>query len=67
MSENFIATLLEILTTTVTRIAPLVEEGRAALSASDAASVHDALVKAEAATAALRSQVDAALAEAAAR
>lgn len=67
MSENFIATLLEILTTTVTRIVPLVEEGRAVLSAGDAASVHDALVRAEAATAALRSQVDAALAEAAAR
>ena len=44
MTASFIATLLEILTATLTRLVPLVEQGRAALSAGDAASVHDALV-----------------------
>jgi hypothetical protein len=67
MTASFITTLLDILTSTLTRIAPLVEEGGAALGASDAAQIHDALTKAEAATATLRGQVDAALAEAAKR
>jgi hypothetical protein len=67
MTASFITTLLDILTSTLTRIAPLVEEGGAVLGASGAAQIHDALTRAEAATATLRSQVDAALAEAAKR
>ncbi|HWA91800.1 MAG TPA: hypothetical protein VG889_17310 [Rhizomicrobium sp.] len=65
MTGNFIVALLEVLTETLTRLAPLVAQGRAVIGATDAASVHDALAKAEAATASLRSEVDAALAEAA--
>jgi hypothetical protein len=65
MTWTSIISFLETLAETLTRIVPLVSEGRAVLGASDADAVHDALVKAEAATATLRVEVDAALAEAA--
>ena len=65
MTWTSIISFLETLAETLTRIVPLVSEGRAVLGASDAGAVHDALAKAEAATATLRSEVDAALAEAA--
>jgi len=59
--------VLEALAATVTQVAPLVAQGQSVMSADDAAQIHAALQKAEAATAALRSQVDAALEAAAAK
>ena len=66
MSVTLILQILEALASTVTQLAPLFGEGQAVLSQTDAAAVHAALAKAEASTAALRPQVDAALAAAAA-
>jgi O-succinylbenzoate synthase len=67
MSAALIVQLITTLAQAVGEIAPLVAQGQAVLSQSDAAAVHAALVKAEAATASLRPQVDAALSAAAAR
>ncbi len=66
MSVTLIVQILESLASALGQIAPLVAEGQAVLSLDDAAQVHAALTKAEASTAALRPQVDAAL-DAAAR
>lgn len=65
MTEDIIVSLLGILSRTAVLLAPLLAEGKAVLSETDAAKIHDALLQAEAATAALRPQVDAALAAAA--
>jgi hypothetical protein len=67
MSITLIIQLIEALASSVAQIAPLFGEGQAVLSQSDASAVHAALLKAEQATAALRPQVDAALAAAAAQ
>jgi hypothetical protein len=61
MTITLIIQILEALANIVSQIAPLVAEGRDVLSETDAGAVHSALTKAEAATAALRPQVDAAL------
>jgi hypothetical protein len=66
MTVTLIIQILEALANIVGQIAPLVAEGRAVLSETDAGAVHSALTRAEAATAALRPQVDAALRSAAA-
>jgi hypothetical protein len=66
MSVTLIVQILESLAAALGQIAPLVAEGQAVLSLDDATQVHAALTKAEASTAALRPQVDAAL-DAAAR
>jgi hypothetical protein len=65
MTITLIIQILEALANIVSQIAPLVAEGKAVLSETDAGAVHAALTKAEAATATLRPQVDAALAAAA--
>jgi hypothetical protein len=65
MTVTLIVQILEALGNAVAQLVPLFAQGRAVLSDTDAASVHAALAKAEAATAALRPQVDAALAKAA--
>jgi hypothetical protein len=67
MSITLIIQLIEALASSVAQVAPLFTQGQAVLSQTDAASVHAALLKAEQATAALRPQVDAALAAAAAQ
>lgn len=64
MSVTSIIQILQALAVTVSEVAPLLGQGEAALSQSDAAAIHTALLKAEAATATLRPQVDAALAAA---
>ena len=66
MSITLIVQILESLAGALGQIAPLVAQGKAVLSLDDAAQIHAALTKAEASTAALRPQVDAAL-DAAAR
>jgi hypothetical protein len=66
MSVTLIVQILESLASALGQIAPLVAQGQAVLSLDDATQVHAALAKAEASTAALRPQVDAAL-DAAAR
>jgi hypothetical protein len=65
MTVTLIIQILEALANIVSQIAPLVAEGKEVLSETDAGAVHTALTKAEAATAALRPQVDAALMQAA--
>ena len=65
MSATLIIQILEALANLASQIAPLFAEGKAVLSETDAAAVHAALAKAEQATATLRPQVDAALANAA--
>ena len=65
MTVMLIIQILEALANAAAQIAPLFQEGKAVLSETDAGAVHDALVKAEAATASLRPQVDAALGQAA--
>lgn len=65
MTVTLIIQILEALANIVSQIAPLVAEGKEVLSETDAGAVHSALTKAEAATAALRPQVDAALSQAA--
>ena len=65
MTVTLIIQILEALANIVSQIAPLVAEGKDVLSETDAGAVHSALPKAEAATAALRPQVDAALGQAA--
>jgi hypothetical protein len=67
MSVTLLIQLLQALAATMAEAAPLVAQGRAVLDASDAAQVHAALQQAEAATAGLRAEVDAALAAAASR
>lgn len=67
MSVTLIAQILETLAAAAVEAAPLIAQGQSVLSASDAAQIHAALAKAEAATATLRPQVDAALDAAAAR
>ncbi len=64
MTVTLIIQILEALANIVSQIAPLVAEGKDVLSETDAGAVHTALTKAEAATAALRPQVDAALSQA---
>jgi hypothetical protein len=61
MPITLIIQLLEALAGTVAQIAPLFAQGKAVLSQNDAAQIRLALQKAEASTAALRPQVDAAL------
>lgn len=62
MSPALIIQLLEALANVAAQIVPLFADGKAeALDGSDACAVHAALCKAEAATASLRPQVDAAL------
>ena len=61
MSVTLIIQLLEALAVTVAEVTPLFAQGRSVLSESDASAIHAALAKAQAATAALRPQVDAAL------
>ncbi len=65
MSVTLIIQILEALANIASQIVPLFAQGQSVLSETDAASVHAALAKAEAATATLRPQVDAALAAAA--
>ncbi len=66
MTVTLIVQILEALGNALGQLAPLFDEGKSVLSETDAAAVHAALTKAEAATAVLRPQVDAALAKAAA-
>lgn len=66
MTVSWIIELIDLLADTALKVAPLIAEGRTLLSETDAARIHDALNKAESATAALRPQVDAALSKAAA-
>ena len=63
MSVMLIIQILEALVNAAAQIAPLFEEGKSVLSETDANAVHAALTKAEAATATLRPQVDAALSQ----
>ncbi|MEI9995684.1 MAG: hypothetical protein WDM91_13900 [Rhizomicrobium sp.] len=65
MSVTLMIQILEALAATVAELTPLVGQGQAVLSQSDGAAIRAALAKAQAATAALRPQVDAALAAAA--
>jgi hypothetical protein len=65
MTVTLIVQILEALGNAIGQLVPLFGQGQAVLSETDAAAVHAALAKAEAATAALRPQVDAALAKAA--
>ena len=65
MTATLIVQIVEALAAILAQIAPLFGEGQAVLSQSDAAAIHAALIRAEAATAALHPQVDAALAAAA--
>ena len=65
MSVTLIIQLIEALAGTIAEVAPLFTQGESVLSQSDASTIHAALTKAQAATAALRPQVDAALAAAA--
>lgn len=67
MSAALIIQILEALAATVAEIAPLVAQGQSVLAQSDAVQIRAALAKAQAATAALSPQVDAALAAAALR
>jgi hypothetical protein len=61
MSVTLIIQILEALAGTVAEVVPLFAQGEDVLGESDASAIHAALAKAEAATAALRPQVDAAL------
>ena len=61
MSVTLVIQILEALASAAAQIAPLFEDGKSVLSQTDAGAVHAALRKAEAATATLRPQVDAAL------
>jgi hypothetical protein len=65
MSVTLIIQILEALASIVAQVAPLFAEGKDVLTETDAGAVHAALIKAEQATATLRPQVDAALAQAA--
>jgi hypothetical protein len=65
MSITLILQIIEALAAAAGQIAPLFTQGHAVLGESDAAQIHAALQKAESSTAALRLQVDAALAAAA--
>jgi hypothetical protein len=65
MTVTLIIQILEALANIVSQITPLVADGKSVLSETDAGAVHAALTKAEAATATLRPQVDAALSAAA--
>ncbi len=65
MSATLIIQILEALANIAGQVVPLFTQGQTVLSETDVAAVHAALVKAEQATAALRPQVDAALAQAA--
>jgi hypothetical protein len=65
MPATVIVQILGKLADVVGEIAPLFAQGQVVLSETDMAAVHAALTKAEQATATLRPQVDAALAQAA--
>jgi len=65
MNIALIIQILEALANIVGQVAPLVAQGKDVLSETDANAVHAALTRAEAATATLRPQVDAALSAAA--
>lgn len=67
MPVALIIQILEALANIVAQVVPLVTQGQAVLSQTDAAAIQAALQKAEAATALLRPQVDAALDAAAAQ
>jgi hypothetical protein len=67
MPVALIIQILEALASIIGQIMPLITQGEAVLSQTDAQAIHDALAKAEAATATLRPQVDAALTAAAAQ
>ena len=66
MNPLLIAQVIEALASVVSEGFTLYQQGQAAMSSTDLAAIHAALLKAEAATDALRPQVDAALAVAAA-
>ncbi len=61
MSLALVVQILEALAEAAGAVAPLIADGQEVLAESDAARIHAALAKAQAATAALRPQVDAAL------
>lgn len=61
MNPLLIAQILEALANVATEGMALYQQGQTVMSETDAAAIHAALLKAEAATAALRPQVDAAL------
>jgi hypothetical protein len=65
MSVTLIVQLIETLAAALGELAPLVADGKSLLAETDANRIHAALRKAQAATADLRGQVDAALAAAA--
>ena len=65
MSITLVIQILEALANAASQIVPLFEEGKAVLFETDADAVRTALTKAEAATATLRPQIDAALGQAA--
>ena len=65
MSVTLIIQLLGALANTIAQLAPLLAQGKQVLGENDVAKVHLALQQAEAASAALRPQVDAALSAAA--
>lgn len=65
MSIALIVQLVEALAATLGELAPLIADGKTLLAETDAQKIHAALQKAQAATAGLRGQVDAALAAAA--
>ncbi|MBV8977075.1 MAG: hypothetical protein JO261_02515 [Alphaproteobacteria bacterium] len=67
MTVTMIVQALEALAALLGQLVPLFEEGQSVVGETDVAQVHAALAKAEAATATLRPQVDAALAQAAAK
>lgn len=61
MNPLTIIQALEALASLIGEVAPLVSSGQSVISETDANAIHAALLKAEAATALLRPQVDAAL------
>lgn len=61
MNPLLLVQLVEALAAVVSEGVGLFQQGQAVLSETDAAAIHAALLKAEAATASLRPQVDAAL------
>ena len=65
MNTTQIIQFLEAMAEVIGNMVPAIQQGQALLSQNDPAQVHDSLIKVEAATAALRTQVDAALAKAA--
>lgn len=61
MNPATLVQVIEALAAVVSDGVSLFQQGQAVLSETDAAKIHDALLKAETATASMRPQVDAAL------